>query len=117
MSMQFRERLRVRTPTELEISEAEWKIVWDNIGDFCLGSDVAIKQRYGQDASEEDEICKMSDQQFLGFAREVLKNILIKLGYRKKQAEDIVEQEMRETAERQGQAMMEEQYEDDLQNV
>jgi hypothetical protein len=112
MSHQFRERLRQRTPTQLEISEAEWKIVWDNIGDFCIGSDIAIKQRFGQNASEEDEICKMNDEQFLGFAREVLRHILIKLGYRKKDAEDIVQQQMDSIAEEQGQEMMEEAYQE-----
>lgn len=108
MSFQFRERLRERTPTDLEISEAEWKLVWDNIGDFCMGSDVAIKERFGQDASEEAEICKMNDEQFLGFAREVLKHVLIKLGYRKKKGDDIVQDQMDETAEAQGQQMMQE---------
>ena len=84
MSLQFRERLKQLQPSDLEISQQEWQAVWENIGDFCLGSDNAIKARFGQDADEEAEICKMNDEQFLGFAREVLSNVLARLGYRKK---------------------------------
>lgn len=110
MSLKFRERLRALEKTQLEISEEEWNKVWENIGDFCMASDLAIKARYGENANEEAEVTKMSDDEFLGFARAIVQNVLRKLGYRKKKraVDDLVQEELERTFDTQGREMLQE---------
>ena len=84
MSYEYRNRLKELGLVKLKCEEEEWQFIWEHIADFCIASDLKVKEKFGQTANEEEIICKMSEPEFIEFAQETIKETLVKLGYKKK---------------------------------
>ncbi len=90
MSLSWRERLRrakKRLSEQLELSQADWEFIWDNIGAFCTKSDEQIREvleAEGRPVNQE-EIDKLVNELFESEFDEMTKDIIIEvleqLGY------------------------------------
>ena len=84
MSYEYRNRLKELGYSKLKCEQEEWEFIWEHIADFCIASDIKVKEKFGETANEEEIICKMSEPEFIEFALETIKETLVKLGYNKK---------------------------------
>ncbi len=90
MSLSWRERLRrakKRLSEQLELSQADWEFIQDNIGAFCTKSDEEIRavlEAEGRPVNQE-EIDKLVNELFESEFDEMTKDIIIEvleqLGY------------------------------------
>lgn len=83
----------------LKCDEEEWQFIWEHISEFCIASDLKVKEKFGETANEEEILQKdkMSDEEFIEFAIETIQETLDRLGYKKskrkkkKQLDDAVD--------------------------
>jgi len=88
MSLTWRQRLRMakkRMMEKLDLSEADWDQIWENIGDYCHESDAQLEAVYGE--GNPDELAeKQSDYDFEQMTADIIEKVMKKLGYKKKKA-------------------------------
>jgi len=84
MSYSWRQRLRMakkRMMEKLDLTEADWQEIWDNIGDYCSESDAQLTVVYG-DERDLDEVAKsQSDYDFEQMTADIIEKIMKKLHY------------------------------------
>lgn len=100
MSYAYRSRLKELGLEKLKLEEEEWKFIQEHIADFCIGSDLKVKEKFGEAANEEEILSKekMSDKEFTEFAIETIRETMEKLGYKKgrRRKAKVVEQDVTE---------------------
>lgn len=84
MSYEYRNRLKELGVVKLKCEEEEWQFIWEHIADFCIASDLKVKEMFGEAASEEEIVQKMTEPEFIEFALITIKETLERLGYKKK---------------------------------
>lgn len=86
MSYAYRSRVAEMGMKLLDCEEEEWRYIWAHIGDFCIASDQKVKEMFGETANEEEMLQKdkMSDEEFIAFAKETIRETLERLGYKGK---------------------------------
>jgi len=90
MSLSWRERLRrakKRLSEQLELSEADWTFIWDNIGAFCTKSDEQIRavlEAEGRPVTQEEVdklVNELFESEFDEMTRDIIIEVLNELGY------------------------------------
>lgn len=88
MSLTWRQRLRMakkRMMEKLDLSEADWDQIWENIGDYCHESDAQLTAVYGE--GNPDELAeKQTEYDFEQMTADIIEKVMKKLGYKKKKA-------------------------------
>lgn len=100
MSYAYRSRLKEIGLEKLKCDQEEWQFIWDHIADFCIASDLKVKEKFGETANEEEILQKdkMSDEEFTEFAIETIRETLEKLGYKKsKRRKKVLDEEIDDT--------------------
>ncbi len=118
MSLSWRERLRrakKRLMEQLELQEADWEFIQENIGAFCSKSDEQIREvleSEGRPLTQEEVdklVEEMYETEFDEMARDIITEVLDALGYeikkkpkkkaKRKQTEEEEETETEEDSE------------------
>ena len=118
MSLSWRERLRrakKRLMEQLELQEADWEFIQENIGAFCSKSDEQIREvleSEGRPLTQEEVdklVEEMYETEFDEMARDIITEVLDALGYeikkkpkkkaKRKQTEEEEETETEEESE------------------
>ncbi len=118
MSLSWRERLRrakKRLMEQLELQEADWEFIQENIGAFCSKSDEQIREvleSEGRPLTQEEVdklVEEMYETEFDEMARDIITEVLDALGYeikkkpkkkaKRKQTEEEEETESEEDSE------------------
>lgn len=90
MSLTWRERLRraqKRIGEQLDLTQQDWNFIWENIGSFCSLSDERIREVLegeGKPLTQEEVdklVEEMPQYQFDEMTKDVILEILEKLGY------------------------------------
>lgn len=84
MSYGWRERLqraKKRLMEQMGLSQEDWVHIWDNIGDYCHESDKQAKLVFGSRSDIDKEIKQMEEYAFDEMCRDIIEQIMKKLGY------------------------------------
>jgi len=84
MSLTWRQRLRMakkRMMEKLDLTEADWQEIWDNIGDYCSESDSQLKVVYGDERDTDELAERQSEYDFEQMTADIIEKVMKKLGY------------------------------------
>lgn len=84
MSLTWRQRLRMakkRMMEKLDLTEADWTEIWDNIGDYCSESDAQLTVVYGDERDTDELAERQSEYDFEQMTADIIEKVMKKLGY------------------------------------
>lgn len=84
MSLTWRQRLRMakkRMMEKLDLTEADWQEIWDNIGDYCSESDAQLTVVYGDERDTDELAERQSEYDFEQMTADIIEKVMKKLGY------------------------------------
>lgn len=83
----------------LGLSEADWRFIQENMGDFCRESDEQIRAVEGESCNVDTVVDKMDEASFIELCESVIKDVMVRLKYKKGKKKKKVEEEEEEQAD------------------
>ncbi len=84
MSLTWRQRLRIakkRMMEKLDLTEADWDHIWDNITDYCSESDAQLTVVYGDESDPNELADRQSEYDFEQMTADIIEKVMKQLEY------------------------------------